>query len=69
MNFEKVKWSDNLNAEKIADWSANLKRNKTDNSVKNTVQNLELIFRNDLIFSGKIEFNELTHMRTLDRQE
>ncbi|MDE5861140.1 MAG: toprim domain-containing protein [Ruminococcus sp.] len=69
LNFDKVKWYDNLNAEKISDWSANLKRNKTDNSVKNTMQNLELIFRNGPVFSGKIEFNELTQMRTLDRQE
>ena len=50
-------------------WRADLKRNFTDNAVKNTMQNLELIFCNDPNYSGKIEFNELTQMRTLDRKD
>ncbi len=52
-----------------SDWRGNLIRNKSDNAIKNTMVNLEIIFLNDPNYSGKIEFNELTQMRTLDRKE
>ncbi|MDE5861679.1 MAG: toprim domain-containing protein [Ruminococcus sp.] len=52
-----------------SDWKTDLKRNFTDNAVKNTMQNLEIIFLNDPNYSGKIEFNELSQMRTFDRKE
>ena len=32
------------------------------------MENLEIIFLNDPKYKGKIEFNELTQMQTLDRQ-
>ena len=52
-----------------SDWRGSLIRNKSDNAIKNTMVNLEIIFLNDPNYSGKIEFNELTQMRTLDRKE
>ncbi|MDD7184193.1 MAG: VapE family protein [Oscillospiraceae bacterium] len=52
-----------------SDWRGSLIRNKSDNTIKNTMVNLEIIFLNDPNYSGKIEFNELTQMRTLDRKE
>ncbi|MDE5621137.1 MAG: virulence-associated E family protein [Ruminococcus sp.] len=71
LNLDKDKWSDELQErqKENSDWRADLKRSLTDNAVKNTMQNLELIFRNDPDYSGKIEFNEFTQMRTLDRQD
>ncbi len=50
------------------DWINQLKRSSTDNSVKNTLQNLELIFLNDPKYKDKIEFNELSQMRTFCRE-
>ncbi|MDE5834777.1 MAG: toprim domain-containing protein, partial [Ruminococcus sp.] len=52
-----------------SDWRGSLIRNQSDNAVKNNMENLEIIFMNDPKYSGKIEFNELTQMRTLDRQD
>lgn len=52
-----------------ADWKSNLMRNISNNAVKNTLQNLELIFYNDLTYKDKIEFNELTQMITFNRQD
>ena len=52
-----------------SDWRGSLIRNQSDNAVKNNMANLEIIFMNDPNYSGKIEFNELTQMRTLDRQD
>ncbi|MDE5862004.1 MAG: toprim domain-containing protein, partial [Ruminococcus sp.] len=51
------------------DWRGSLIRNQSDNAVKNNMENLEIIFLNDPKYSGKIEFNELTQMRTFDRQD
>lgn len=52
-----------------SDWRGSLIHNQSDNAVKNNMENLEIIFLNDPKYSGKIEFNELTQMRTLDRQD
>ena len=52
-----------------SDWRGSLIRNQSDNAVKNNMENLEIIFLNDPKYKGKIEFNELTQMRTLDRQD
>lgn len=49
-----------------SDWRGGLIRNQSNNAVKNTMANLETIFLNDPKYKGKIEFNELTQMRTLD---
>ena len=70
LNLDKTKWLNQIQAEieENMDWKSNLKRNSTDNAVKNTMQNLEIIFCNDPIYKGKIEFNELTQMRTFNRQ-
>jgi len=51
-----------------SDWKNNLLRNVTNNAVKSTMQNLELIFCNDPNYKDKIEFNELTQMITFNRQ-
>ncbi len=51
------------------DWRGSLIRNQSDNAVKNNMANLETIFLNDPNYSGKIEFNELTQMRTFDRKD
>ena len=52
-----------------SDWRGSLIRNQSDNAVKNNMTNLETIFLNDLKYRGKIEFNELTQMRTFNREE
>lgn len=52
-----------------SDWKSNLMRNITNNAIKNTLQNLELIFYNDPKYKDKIEFNELTQMITFNRQD
>ena len=52
-----------------SDWQGNLTRNQSDNAVKNTLSNLETIFLNDPKYKGKIEFNELTQMRTFNRED
>ncbi|MDE6034826.1 MAG: toprim domain-containing protein [Ruminococcus sp.] len=52
-----------------SDWRGSLIRNQSDNAVKNALSNLETIFLNDPKYKGKIEFNELTQMRTFNRQE
>ena len=71
LNLDQDEWlKETLERQKEnSDWRNDLKRNLTDNAVKNTMQNLEIIFRNDLNYSGKIEFNELSQMRTFDRKE
>ncbi|MDE6848544.1 MAG: virulence-associated E family protein [Ruminococcus sp.] len=51
------------------DWRGSLARNQSNNAVKNTMENLETIFLNDPKYRGKIRFNELTQMRTLDQQD
>ncbi|MDE6670908.1 MAG: toprim domain-containing protein [Ruminococcus sp.] len=52
-----------------SDWQGGLIRNQSDNAVKNNMTNLETIFLNDPKYRGKIEFNELTQMRTFNREE
>ena len=49
-------------------WKDKLKHNNTDNSVKNTLSNLNLILSNDKRYQDKIEFNELTNMITFNRE-
>lgn len=49
-------------------WKDKLKHNNTDNSVKNTLFNLNLILSNDKRYQDKIEFNELTNMITFNRE-
>lgn len=49
-------------------WKDKLKHNNTDNSVKNTLSNLNLILSNDERYQDKIEFNELTNMITFNRK-
>ena len=70
-NLDRDKWLKEMSErqKENSDWKADLKRNLTDNAVKNTMQNLEIIFLNDPNYSGKIEFNELSQMRTFDRKE
>ncbi|MDE5558465.1 MAG: toprim domain-containing protein [Ruminococcus sp.] len=52
-----------------SDWRGSLTRNQSDNAVKNTLSNLETIFLNDPKYKGKIGFNELTQMRTFNRDD
>lgn len=61
-------WKTDLQKEKEIDWTLQLKRNYTDNSVKNSLQNLEIIFLHDPIYKDKIEFDELTQLRTFCRE-
>ncbi|MDE5558117.1 MAG: toprim domain-containing protein [Ruminococcus sp.] len=53
----------------VSDWRGSLARNQSNNAVKNTMANLETIFLNDPKYKGKIRFNELTQVRTLDQQD
>lgn len=71
ITLDKDQWFKDMLERKQAnsDWRSGLIRNKSDNAVKNNMINLELIFLNDPNYSGKVEFNELTQMRTLDRKE
>ncbi len=70
-NLDREKWLKEISErqKENSDWRTDLKRNFTDNAVKNTMQNLEIIFLNDPNYSGKIEFNELSQMMTFDRRE
>lgn len=68
LNFNKLEWLNKIQKENI-DWKNKLNRNSTNNAVKNTMQNLELIFCNDVKYKNKIEFNELTQMRTFNRSD
>ncbi|MDE6679703.1 MAG: toprim domain-containing protein [Ruminococcus sp.] len=69
--LDKDQWFKDMLERKQAnsDWRGSLIRNKSDNAVKNSLTNLETIFLNDPKYKGKIEFNELTQMRTLDRKD
>lgn len=68
LNFNKLEWLNQIQKENI-DWKNKLNCNSTNNAVKNTMQNLELIFCNDVKYKNKIEFNELTQMRTFNRSD
>lgn len=69
LTLDKNLWLANMLERKQADsdWRSGLKRNSTDNAVKNTLKNLFFILNNDTTYKNKIEFNELTQMRTMNR--
>ncbi|MDE6678551.1 MAG: toprim domain-containing protein, partial [Ruminococcus sp.] len=71
LSLDKDQWLRDMLERKQAnsDWRRSLIRNKSDNAVKNSLTNLETIFLNDPKFRKKIEFNELTQMRTLERKD
>ncbi len=70
LQLDKDKWLIKmLNRKKDnSDWKSKLIRTQTTGYVKNILQNLELIFCNDETYKDKIEFNELTQMRTFQRE-
>ena len=71
VTLDKDKWlSESLKRkEDNSDWKSKLTRTLTTGYVKNTLQNLELIFCNDPNYKDKVEFNELTQMRTFQRED
>ncbi|MDE6502088.1 MAG: toprim domain-containing protein [Ruminococcus sp.] len=71
LSLDKDQWLRDMLERKQAnsDWRGSLIRNKSDNAVKNSLTNLETIFLNDPKFRKKIEFNELTQMRTFERKD
>ncbi len=70
LQLDKDKWLiEMLNRKKDnSDWKSKLIRTQTTGYVKNILQNIELIFCNDETYKDKIEFNELTQMRTFQRE-
>ncbi|MDE5936474.1 MAG: toprim domain-containing protein [Ruminococcus sp.] len=71
INLDKDKWLIEAlkRKEDNSDWKSKLTRTLTTGYVKNTLQNLELIFCNDPNYKDKVEFNELTQMRTFQRED
>lgn len=71
VTLDKDQWFRDMRERQQADsdWRGSLICNKSDNTVKNNMANLETIFLNDQNYKGKIEFNELTQMRTFDRKD
>lgn len=71
LNFNKLEWLNQIQAEiqENSDWKSKLNRNSTDNAVKNNLKNIFLILNNDTQYKDKIEFNELTQMRTFCRTD
>ena len=71
LNFDKDKWliKTLTEIEENSDWKSKLKRNTTDNAVKNNLKNIFLILSNDTQYKDRIEFNELTQMRTFCRAD
>lgn len=71
LSLDKDKWLIRTLTEiqENSDWKSSLSRTLSTGSVKNTLQNLEIIFCNDPNYKDKIEFNELTQMRTFDRHD
>ena len=71
LNFNKLEWLNQIQAEiqENSDWKSKLNRNFTDNAVKNNLKNIFLILNNDTQYKDKIEFNELTQMRTFCRTD
>lgn len=71
INLDKDQWFRDMLERKQADsdWRSGLIRNQSNNAIKNMLANLETIFLNDPDYKDKIEFNELTQMRTLDRKD
>ncbi|MDE6833313.1 MAG: toprim domain-containing protein, partial [Ruminococcus sp.] len=70
-SLDKDKWLlENLERKQaVLDWKSELKRNQTDNSVKNLLQNIYLILSNDADYNNKIGFNELKQMRSYNNQD
>ena len=71
LNLNKLEWFNQVQAEiqENSDWKSKLNRNSTDNAVKNNLKNIFLILNNDTQYKDKIEFNELTQMRTFCRTD
>ena len=71
LNFNKLEWLNQIQAEiqENSDWKSKLNRNSTDNAIKNNLKNIFLILNNDTQYKDKIEFNELTQMRTFCRTD
>lgn len=71
LNFNKLEWFNQVQAEiqENSDWKSKLNRNSTDNAIKNNLKNIFLILNNDTQYKDKIEFNELTQMRTFCRTD
>ena len=69
--LDKDKWLMQLLAENSdnSDWKNQLKRNLSDNAVKNYLNNIFLILSNDEKYKGKIGFNELKQMRTYENKD
>lgn len=70
LSFNRYKYLHQIEEEKKDNthWKDKLKHNNSDNSVKNTLSNLNLILSNDERYQDKIEFNELTNMITFNRE-
>ncbi|MDE5763910.1 MAG: toprim domain-containing protein, partial [Ruminococcus sp.] len=66
LSLDKDKWLIQLltDIQSNSEWKDNLKRNLTDNAVKNFLNNIYLILSNDEKYKGKIAFNELKQMRS-----
>lgn len=71
LGLDKDKWliQTLTELEDNSDWKNKLKRNMTDNSVKNYLQNIYLILSNDDNYKGKIGFNELKQMRSYNNSD
>ena len=71
LKLDKDKWLLQLLAENQdnSDWKSQLKRNLTDNAVKNYLHNIFLILSNDDNYKGKIGFNELKQMRSYGNED
>ncbi len=71
LSLDKNKWliQTLTELEDNSDWKSKLKRNITDNAVKNYLQNIYLILSNDDNYKGKIGFNELKQMRSYDNSD
>lgn len=71
LNLNKLEWFNQVQAEiqENSDWKSKLNRNSTDNAIKNNLKNIFLILNNDTQYKDKIEFNELTQMRTFCRTD
>ncbi len=71
INFDKNKWlvQTLTDIQNNSGWKSQLKRNLTDNAVKNLLQNIYLILSNDENYKDKISFNELKQMRFYDNDD
>lgn len=71
LSLDKDKWliQTLTELEDNSDWKSKLKRNITDNAVKNYLQNIYLILSNDDNYKDKIGFNELKQMRSYNNSD